>query len=64
MQRCLNSNAKSLKTITDVITFGGEISFSWLEAFKKSYTSFSLEDKLNIINYTFEDGEAVLGTMV
>ncbi|MGE7187265.1 hypothetical protein ACQKKK_25900 [Peribacillus sp. NPDC006672] len=58
----INSIAKSLKKSTEVITFW-MISLSCLEALKKNYTSFSLEDKLNIINYTNENGEVVLGPM-
>lgn len=61
----INSIAKSLKTSTEMITFWvGKYHYHGLEALKKSYTSFSLEDKLNIINYMNENGLSPLETAV
>ncbi len=54
----LNSIATSLKiSNTETIDFWiKKYQLYGLDAFKKGYTSFALEDKLNILNYMNENG--------
>jgi transposase-like protein len=62
----LNSIAKSLKiSNTETIDFWiKKYHLHGAEAFRKSYTTLTLEDKLNILNYMNENGLSTLETAV
>ena len=62
----LNSIAKSLGiSNTETIDFWvKKYQVYGLEAFKKRYTKFNLEDKLNILNYMNENGLSTIETAV
>jgi transposase-like protein len=62
----LNSIAKSLNlTNNETVNFWiKKYQFHGLEAFKKSYTRYTFEDKLNILKYMNENGLSSLETAV